>query len=220
MGHEINLPQLRRHLLFRQIGEQHATQRRAVGGQTAANTKGDRHDPFRRRTGDVYDRTIIEHGYGGRFAERLAHFLQHRLRGDRDSRRGEVRVTEVQDPRLQKVGASVGRRISQFAQGVEATSYNRTCKAGRTAHIGDRQASVDSRECTDDVQSARQRGHEVRIAAPKQVVFGVGGAHDSLSDKRTRTLGKCFRVQHSSILLGSDDSTVIVPQANAGVIFG
>ena len=67
-------------------GEEHASERRAIGGQAAADTESDRHDPPCGRARHVNHRAIVEHRNRSGFAELLAQLFQHRLGGDGDRR--------------------------------------------------------------------------------------------------------------------------------------
>ena len=103
--------------------------------------------------------------------------------------RREVGIAEIEDSRLQAVGAAVGRGVAELPQGVEAPAYDRARESGGAADIGDGETPVDAGECADHVQSARERSHEVRIAAPVERLIRIGRRADARRDQRTRAPG-------------------------------
>ncbi len=201
MLHELDFRELGCRLFITQMRQQHATERGAVGWQAASDSERDRHDSLRRSAGDVDDRAFIEYGNRGGLAEQLAHFLQHRLRRNGYRSRGQVGIAQIQDSGLQEIRAAVGGGVAELTQCVEAPSHYRPRQARRAAYVGDREASVHAGERPNDMQTPRERGHEVRIAASEEGVIGVGGAHHARRDKRTGALRKCLGVQHGAVIV-------------------
>ena len=146
--------------------EHHVADRRAVGGQAAADVEGGRHDARRRRAREVDDLVAVERGQRARLAQRLPEAVEDRLREHRDRRRRQVAVAERQHARAQVEAARVvGRDEAQLRQRVQAAPRRGARNPGPMADLRDRHPPPLVRQREQHRQTARQRGHEVGIVA-------------------------------------------------------
>src|SRR5829696_8910796 len=90
--------------------------------------------------------------------------LEYGLRDARHRTAVQIRVPEAQRLWCQLVGTVMAMRVPEHRERVQAPPGRGARDVGERGDLADREAGARVLERADDVQSARERLHEIRVA--------------------------------------------------------